>query len=206
MKMWKFNNDMSCIFLDENNRCEIHAKHGQEAKPHTCRLYPEFDKKKVADRDYFFYEYGGKVFTRDLMAKMLNNLKRTSKPYLFEMFLDELELLKKQRGKYVDFFNFDDSKRPSALGKSFARRKAKKTLEKKFKDEERKEFKDMDIRAKLNVRELIEEIQKGIPTDQALNPNFPEMLLAYFYLLHVSNPRDSKALADHFFRWNSKRF
>ena len=32
--------DGSCVFLDEQNRCRIHAKFGEPAKPLTCRLYP----------------------------------------------------------------------------------------------------------------------------------------------------------------------
>ena len=32
--------DGSCVFLQENNRCAIHAKHGEAAKPLSCRLYP----------------------------------------------------------------------------------------------------------------------------------------------------------------------
>jgi len=32
--------DGCCVFLDENNRCRIHAKFGEAAKPLTCRLYP----------------------------------------------------------------------------------------------------------------------------------------------------------------------
>lgn len=29
-----------CVFLDENNQCRIHARHGSQAKPLACRLYP----------------------------------------------------------------------------------------------------------------------------------------------------------------------
>lgn len=32
--------DDGCIFLDENNRCKIHAKFGAAAKPFACRAYP----------------------------------------------------------------------------------------------------------------------------------------------------------------------
>lgn len=32
--------DGSCVFLDGENRCRIHAKFGEPAKPLTCRLYP----------------------------------------------------------------------------------------------------------------------------------------------------------------------
>ena len=32
--------DGSCVFLDENNRCLIHAKYGEEAKPLACLIFP----------------------------------------------------------------------------------------------------------------------------------------------------------------------
>ena len=32
--------DGSCVFLDNENRCRIHAKHGEAAKPMACRIYP----------------------------------------------------------------------------------------------------------------------------------------------------------------------
>ena len=32
--------DGSCVFLDDKNRCKIHAKHGEAAKPLACRIYP----------------------------------------------------------------------------------------------------------------------------------------------------------------------
>jgi hypothetical protein len=53
---------------------------------------------------------------------------------------------------------------------------------------------------------MIEEMQKRIPGDEALNPNLPEMLLAYFYLLQKNEPKDPGKLAKYFFEWNSKRF
>lgn len=30
----------TCFFLDEDGRCSIHVKHGYDAKPETCRLFP----------------------------------------------------------------------------------------------------------------------------------------------------------------------
>lgn len=32
--------DGACVFLDEDNKCQIHAKYGAAAKPLACRLYP----------------------------------------------------------------------------------------------------------------------------------------------------------------------
>lgn len=206
MKMVKGGNERICVFLDKENICVIHKKHGLEKKPHTCKQYPDLKAENLKGKDYFFYEYGGKVFTRDVLVKILENLKRTSKPYLFEMLLDELEMLKKQKNRYVDFFNYDDAKRPSGFGKSFAKRRVKKTVSRKFRGDDKKEFREIGKRAKLNVPEMIEEMQKRIPGDEALNPNLPEMLLAYFYILQTKEPKDPVRLAKYFFEWNSKRF
>lgn len=32
--------DGGCVFLDERGLCRIHAKFGESAKPHACRIYP----------------------------------------------------------------------------------------------------------------------------------------------------------------------
>lgn len=32
--------DGACVFLDEKGLCRIHAKHGEDAKPLPCRIYP----------------------------------------------------------------------------------------------------------------------------------------------------------------------
>src|SRR6185503_6801718 len=32
--------DGACVFLDGNNRCRIHAKFGESAKPLACRVFP----------------------------------------------------------------------------------------------------------------------------------------------------------------------
>jgi lysine-N-methylase len=32
--------DDACVFLDENNRCRIHSKFGEAAKPVACRIFP----------------------------------------------------------------------------------------------------------------------------------------------------------------------
>jgi lysine-N-methylase len=32
--------DGACVFLDDDNRCRIHAKFGEAAKPMACRIYP----------------------------------------------------------------------------------------------------------------------------------------------------------------------
>ena len=32
--------DGACVFLDENNRCKIHAKYGEDSKPLACRVFP----------------------------------------------------------------------------------------------------------------------------------------------------------------------
>ncbi len=32
--------DGACVFLDDQNRCRIHAKYGEDAKPLACRIFP----------------------------------------------------------------------------------------------------------------------------------------------------------------------
>ncbi|MCH8966662.1 MAG: YkgJ family cysteine cluster protein, partial [Planctomycetes bacterium] len=39
--------DGSCVFLDANNRCRIHTKYGEDAKPLACRVFP-FSLRPVA--------------------------------------------------------------------------------------------------------------------------------------------------------------
>jgi hypothetical protein len=39
----------SCFFLDERERCEIHARFGYDAKPETCRLFPFNNLRRVGD-------------------------------------------------------------------------------------------------------------------------------------------------------------
>ncbi|MGL6074596.1 MAG: YkgJ family cysteine cluster protein [Fimbriiglobus sp.] len=41
-KGWKLNHrdDGSCVFLDDDQRCRIHAKFGAAGKPMACRIYP----------------------------------------------------------------------------------------------------------------------------------------------------------------------
>ncbi len=206
MKMVKRKNEKSCVFLDEENMCVLQKRHGHQAKPHTCKQYPEIKTENIKEKDYFFYEYGGKVFTRDILIKILENLKRTSKPYLFEMLLDELETLRKQGNRYVDTFNYDDAKKPSGIRKSLARGRVRKILPKKFGEGDKEEFGKIEKRAKLNVRNMIDEIQKRIPSEDVMNPNLPEMLLSYFYMVQTNDPKDSKRLAEYFFEWNAKRF
>ncbi len=206
MKMVDSGKEKICVFLDGENMCVLQKEHGKEAKPHTCRQYPEIKTEKIKERDYFYYEYGGKTFTRDIMIRILENMKRTSKPYLFEMLLDELEMIRKQRGTYVDLFNYDVVKRTSGIGKSLARRRTRRTLSKKFREEDRKEFDKIEKRKRLNVHDMVEEMKKKIPGEDALNPNLPEMLLAYFYMLQTGEPGDPGRLAEYFFEWNAKRF
>ncbi len=41
-RAWVLNKkpDGACVFLDQNNRCMIHAEFGEEAKPLACRMFP----------------------------------------------------------------------------------------------------------------------------------------------------------------------
>jgi len=41
-KAWRLNHqdDGACVFLNEKGLCRIHAKHGEQAKPLACQVYP----------------------------------------------------------------------------------------------------------------------------------------------------------------------
>ncbi len=41
-QQWVLNkrDDGACAFLDENTRCKIHSKYGEQAKPLACRIFP----------------------------------------------------------------------------------------------------------------------------------------------------------------------
>lgn len=194
-----------CFFLDDETMCTLEKLHGYEAKPHTCKLYPDVRIEKINEKDYFFYDYGGKTFSRDVMMEILDKLKKIKIPFLFEMLLDEMEILRKQKDKYVDVFNYDDSVKPSDIRKMLARRSAKKLAACKFREDDLEEFRKINNK-KTDVRRMINRIQEKIPTNEALNPNLPEMLLAFFCLLSENEEKDGGKLADYFVRWNAKRF
>jgi hypothetical protein len=199
-------NERNCIFLDGENMCVIEKRHGHDAKPHTCKLYPKIRPEALAGKDYFFYEYGGKTFPRDFFAGMLDKIKDTSEKELFSVLLYRLEKLRKQKAKYIDHFNYNDNRRHSELRKAFSRRRVRKLSRTKMRGEDAEEFGRIKKRKKLNVGRFVENLQKGIPRSDALNPNLPEMLLAYLLFVQKSEPKDAKALAEHFFAWNAKRF
>ena len=48
-RSWALNKtkDGACVFLDENNRCRIHARFGEQAKPLACRVFP-FSLRRTA--------------------------------------------------------------------------------------------------------------------------------------------------------------
>lgn len=196
----------NCVFLDRRNLCVIHTRNGRDSKPVVCRQYPEPDRKELDNHDFAFYRHGGKVFTRDVMVTILDHLKRVRKEDLFQMFLEELDSVRKQENSYVDVFNYDDTKKASGLRNFIYERRAKKTLKEKFAEEDRNEFEKIQKAKELDIPALMENIKKRIPDKRAGNENLPEMLLAYFYLLQKEKPRDSEALAEYFFGWNEKMF
>jgi Fe-S-cluster containining protein len=205
-KMKLVGKEKNCIFLDKENMCILEKRHGHSAKPHTCKHYPNINSEKIKEKDYFFYRYKDKVFTRDLLIKMLEKVKKAEKHQLFETFLHELERLGKHEPYYIDIFNYDENKNPSGFGKIITRGKIDDIASIKFGKEEREMLSKIIKRKKLNTEKLIEEIKKRILTNDAINQNLPEMLLAFFYILRNEEPRDAKKLANFFFEWNSKRF
>jgi Fe-S-cluster containining protein len=198
--------EKNCIFLDKEKMCVLEKKHGHKAKPHTCRHYPEISAEKIKEKDYFFFEYGGKIFARDVLVRMMDGLKVAGKHQLFERLLHELEKLGRHKVHYVDVFNYDEKKNPSALSKMLARRRVDDIIAVKFGREEKEEFGRLEKNKELDTKRMIEEMQKRIPSGEAINPNLPDMLLAYFYFLQHEEPRDARSAAAYFFEWNAKRF
>jgi len=198
--------ERNCIFLDEDSMCALEKRHGHAAKPHTCRHYPGITPEKLNEKDFFFYEYGGKTFSRDVLVKMLERLKGAGEDELFEVLLFQLERLKKQKGRYIDVFNYDDRRRHSELSKAFARRRLKKLARGKVRREDAEEFLRIEERSKFDPKRFVENLQKGIKEGKTLNPNLSDMLLAYLFAIKNAKPRDAKALAEYFFEWNAKRF
>ncbi|MEM5871734.1 MAG: YkgJ family cysteine cluster protein [Candidatus Aenigmatarchaeota archaeon] len=205
-KMKLVGKQKNCIFLDEKNMCIIEKKHGHESKPHTCKHYPHISKEKIKEKDYFFYRYKDKVFSRDVLIKMLDKIKDSDPTMMFESFLHELERLPQHEDDYIDVFNYQENLKPSTLSKIFVRPKIEDLVSLKFGKEEREFFEKIEKRKKFSVKKFIEEIKKRIPTSEAINPNLPEMLLAYFYFIRRQEPKHEKKLAEYFFEWNGKRF
>jgi len=48
-RSWALNKraDGACVFLDSDNRCAIHARYGEDAKPLACRMFP-FSVRRVS--------------------------------------------------------------------------------------------------------------------------------------------------------------
>jgi Fe-S-cluster containining protein len=197
---------MRCIFLDNKNFCAIHARHGHAAKPHTCRHYPRITPETLAKKDYHFFRYGGKTLSRDVLANMLDSLKSAGESELFDVLLFRLEKLRKQSGKYIDVFNYNDRKRHSELSKAFARRRIKKLAAAKVKKDDIAEFGNIERRKKFDTGRFVETLRRRISEGAGHNHNLPEMLLAYLYAIKHAEPRDAKAMAEYFFQWNEKRF
>lgn len=206
--MRKAGKERNCIFLDGENMCVLEKKHGHEAKPHTCKLYPKIRAEKLSEKDYFFYEYGGKTISRDMLASLLEPLKAADRSVLFETLLSGLEKLKKHKSKYVDLFNFEARRKGSFLSARSAKRKTRRLVYAKVREDDAQEFLQIEPADSFDVRKFVEHLQKGLADEKEhpLNPNLPEMLLAYLYATKKGPPRDEKAMADYFFRWNDKRF
>ncbi|MCK5022911.1 MAG: YkgJ family cysteine cluster protein [Candidatus Aenigmarchaeota archaeon] len=205
-RMKNVGKEKNCIFLDKNNFCVIHTRHGHDVKPNTCKQYPKLDKERMKECDYAFYRHSKTTFSRDIMITILDNLKRVRKEDLFQMFLEELDTVRKQGKKYVDVFNYDDTKKASGLRNFIFERTAKRTINVKLTEREREEFKKIELTDKLDVAVLMEELKKKIPENIASNENLPKMLLAFFYLIQNEEPRDAAGLVNYFFEWNAKRF
>ncbi|MCD6590614.1 MAG: YkgJ family cysteine cluster protein [Candidatus Aenigmarchaeota archaeon] len=199
--------EKNCVFLDKDTMCILEKRHGQVAKPYTCRKYPDYEVADATDddRDYYFYEYAKKVISRDLLIKILDKIKNSGKDELFDRLLEELERLRNHKDPYIDIFNYSEAK-TSILGKYLTRKFVSKLAKKKFKEDDIKMLASIPSKKKVETEKLVEHIQKKIPTNQALNTNFPLMLLTFLYFLKSKEWKDPEKLADFFIEWNNKRF
>lgn len=198
--------EKNCIFLDSENMCVLEKSHGHSAKPHTCRHYPKITPEKLKEKDYFFFGYGGKTFSRDVFAHVLGTLDDVAPSDLFNVLLFRLEKLRKHRAKYIDIFNYDERRRHSDLSKALARSRIRKLTRSRFGKEDAEEFSGIKTAKKFNVARFIDHLKKGVCKECSLNPNLPDMLLAYLLVLKKEQPKDAKEAADYFFEWNAKRF
>jgi Fe-S-cluster containining protein len=200
--------ERNCIFLDRENLCVLEKRHGHEAKPHTCKLYPKIRTERLAEKDYFFFEYGGKTFTRDVFSSLLDPLKHEDASRLYERLLAGLEKVKKQKPRYVDRFNFDGKRNGSFLSARSAKRKTRMLVYSRVGEDDSLEFLQLKPRKGFDPGKFVTHLQKGLEEnrERTLNPNLPEMLLAFLYATKKGQPRDEKAMSDFFFRWNDKRF
>jgi len=198
--------ERDCIFLDKESRCVLEKRHGHSAKPHTCRHYPRMNAERIKEKDYYFYEYAGRTLSRDVLVKMLERLKNAGEDELFEVLLFQLEKLRKHRGSYIDAFNYDDRRRHSELSKAFAARRLKKLARSRVRGDDTVDFGKIAMRRKFDTARFIETLQEKLRKGEGINPNLPDMLLAYLFAIKNAEPRDAKALAAYFFEWNAKRF
>jgi Fe-S-cluster containining protein len=196
----------NCTFLDGGNMCVLEKRHGHAAKPHTCRLYPKISSEALARNDYFFYEYGGKTLSRDMLSGILGTLADVHPEDLFNALLFRLEKMRKQKAKYVDVFNYDARRRHSDLSKALARSRIRKLARRKMRGEDLEALRGIETRTSFEVGKFLAALQKRLGGSDAINPNLPEMLLAYLLVLRREQPREAKKLAEYFFEWNAKRF
>jgi Fe-S-cluster containining protein len=110
-KMKQKGPERKCIFLEKDGKCEVHRKYGKQMKPYACRKFPHQELQATEDdMDFVFYHYEDKVFTRDVLIDMLDACRSAKREKLFEQFSLQLEILRSQKDKYIDFFNFRKTK------------------------------------------------------------------------------------------------
>lgn len=201
----------NCVFLDEKNLCKLHKKHGHFSKPYACRIYPDNKPKEVyeGEKDYLFYQYSGKIFPKDVLLNILEELKDSDWNHFFRDFLVELKFLEKQEEEYVDVFNMDlaKEKKLGNLARGLSTRRIDKWFEKTVKPSDLEAFKKISKRHKRKVHfeNFIETIQNLVKRNTFINPNFPEMLLRFFYMSQFIEKRiDLKQLEEFMVTFNRR--
>jgi len=188
-----------CLFLEEDGRCEIHRKFGKQNKPYACRKFPHNKiKASKEDTDFVFYQYAGKIFTRDILMLILKNLQKCKKEDLFREFTIQIEGLKAQKDEYIDIFNYKPTK-PLFTGLAIY-------------------LASLDIAEWVKIRKaniifskkgrynpiFIKMLIKAIDENKFMNPDFPKTLQRFFYLLRDSEAAKPNEMIETLYSFNRR--
>ncbi len=198
--------EKACVFLDDNNLCVLHRKHGYKSKPISCRRYPKtVDSPMKGKHDYFFYRFSGKLVTRDVLVGLLENLKDAGIGDFFTSFLGSLRRIESQPGRYVDIFNFDDSRN----GKAGRLRDSIKKVRLRIwsRKVRRKDIDDLKALGGgvFEAGRFVGKMQEMIRKNRLLYPDLPSKLLRFFFILRVMEHHpETEELLEFFLRFSRR--
>lgn len=198
--------EKACVFLDKDNRCILHQKHGYRSKPFSCRRYPKSVSSPMKGKhDYFFYHFSGKTITRDVLADMLEELKDKEISGFFPSFLENLRRIESQPWRYVDIFNFDDSRSRNAERLRNSIRKVRlRVWSRKLRKKDIGDLKALGG-GMFEAGRFIERMQEMIRKNRLLYTNLPLKILHFFFILRLMdhNP-ETDDLLEFFVRFNRR--